>query len=45
MHYPSDVLAGMALGLAVGALAPGVSEPDLEDRLIDLVNSTHETGT
>jgi membrane-associated phospholipid phosphatase len=42
MHYPSDVLAGMALGFAVGALAPGVSEVDLEDRLIDLVNSTHE---
>jgi membrane-associated phospholipid phosphatase len=42
MHYPSDVLAGVAVGVAVGALAPVVSELDLEDRLIDLVNSTHE---
>ena len=44
MHYPSDVLAGMALGLAIGALAPGIRDRDIEDRLIDLVNSTHETA-
>jgi membrane-associated phospholipid phosphatase len=37
MHYPSDVLAGAALGIAVGALVPGVGERALEERLIDLI--------
>jgi undecaprenyl-diphosphatase len=37
MHYPSDVVAGAALGLAIGALVPGVGERSLEERLIDLV--------
>jgi len=37
MHYPSDVLAGAALGLAIGALVPGVGERSLEARLIDLI--------
>jgi membrane-associated phospholipid phosphatase len=37
MHYPSDVLAGAALGLAIGGLVPGVGERSLEERLIDLV--------
>lgn len=41
MHYPSDVLAGVALGLLIGALAPGVRDRDLEDRMIDLVNQSH----
>lgn len=41
MHYPSDVIAGAALGIALGALAPGVAAPAAEDRLIDLVNQTH----
>jgi len=41
MHYPSDVLAGAVLGLALGALAPGLRAPDTEDRLIDLVNEAH----
>jgi membrane-associated phospholipid phosphatase len=41
MHYPSDVLAGAALGLVLGALTPGLSERDTEERLIDLVNETH----
>lgn len=41
MHYPSDVLAGVALGLLIGALAPGVRDRDLEDRMIDLVNASH----
>ena len=36
MHYPSDVLAGAALGLALGALAPGLGRPEAEERLIDL---------
>lgn len=37
MHYPSDVLAGIALGSLLGRLAPVPSEPTLEDRMIDLV--------
>jgi undecaprenyl-diphosphatase len=37
MHYPSDVLAGAALGIAIGAAWPGLRGPDTEDRLIDLV--------
>jgi len=37
MHYPSDVLAGAALGIAIGARWPGLRGPDTEDRLIDLV--------
>ena len=41
MHYPSDVVAGAALGVLLGALAPGVSARATEDRLIDLVNQTH----
>ncbi len=39
MHYPSDVLAGAALGLAIGGLVPKVGERSLEERLIDLVAS------
>jgi undecaprenyl-diphosphatase len=41
MHYPSDVLAGGALGIVIGALVPGVSPKPTEERLIDLVNQTH----
>jgi undecaprenyl-diphosphatase len=37
MHYPSDVLGGVALGLLIGRLWPGVAAKDVEDRLIDLV--------
>jgi membrane-associated phospholipid phosphatase len=37
MHYPTDVIAGAAVGIAVGALVPGVGERSLEERLIDLV--------
>jgi undecaprenyl-diphosphatase len=37
MHYPSDVLAGAALGTALGATVPGLGERGAEDRLIDLV--------
>jgi membrane-associated phospholipid phosphatase len=37
MHYPSDVLAGAALGVALGAAWPGLRGPGTEDRLIDLV--------
>ncbi len=41
MHYPSDVLAGAALGLALGSLVPGLGDRGAEERLIDLVNETH----
>ena len=37
MHYPSDVLAGALLGLGLGAIAPGVRGPDVEERMLDLV--------
>ena len=37
MHYPSDVLAGAALGVAIGAVWPGLRGPDTEDRMINLV--------
>jgi membrane-associated phospholipid phosphatase len=40
LHYPSDVLAGALLGLAIGGLVPGVGERSLEERLIDLVVSS-----
>ena len=39
LHYPTDVLAGAALGIAIGGLVPGVGERSLEERLIDLVVS------
>jgi undecaprenyl-diphosphatase len=42
MHYPSDVLAGAALGVALGKLAPGVTGSDAEERLIDLVVNARE---
>jgi undecaprenyl-diphosphatase len=37
MHYPSDVLGGAALGVAIGRLWPGLRGKGTEDRLIDLV--------
>jgi membrane-associated phospholipid phosphatase len=36
MHYPSDVLGGVALGFALGALVPGLRPQPAEERLIDL---------
>ena len=36
MHYPSDVLAGAALGLVLGRAVPGLGSPPAEERLIDL---------
>jgi membrane-associated phospholipid phosphatase len=40
MHYPSDVAGGAILGVALGALWPGLGGRDAEDRLIDLVASS-----
>jgi hypothetical protein len=45
MHYPSDVLAGVALGVVLGKLAPGVEGSDTEDRLIDLVVNAREDAS
>jgi undecaprenyl-diphosphatase len=39
MHYPSDVLAGALLGLAIGGLVPGVGTRTLEERLQDLARA------
>jgi undecaprenyl-diphosphatase len=36
MHYPSDVLAGAAIGIAIGGLVPGMGERSPQERLIDL---------
>jgi membrane-associated phospholipid phosphatase len=44
MHYPSDVLGGAALGLAVGAAWPGLRGRGAEDRLIDLVANSARPG-
>jgi membrane-associated phospholipid phosphatase len=45
MHYPSDVLAGAALGVALGALWPGLRGRGTEDRLIDLVADAARAAT
>lgn len=37
MHYPSDVVAGVAFGLMIGGLVPGVGERTLEERMADFV--------
>lgn len=36
MHYPSDVVGGVAVGLLIGVLSPGLGPAPAEDRLIDL---------
>ncbi|UJA21541.1 phosphatase PAP2 family protein [Thermoleophilia bacterium SCSIO 60948] len=33
MHYPSDVLAGVSLGVLIGSIVPGLDEPSVESRL------------
>lgn len=42
MHYPSDVLAGAAIGFALGSLVPGLGAPPTEDRLFDLAVDVNE---
>jgi membrane-associated phospholipid phosphatase len=45
MHYPSDVLAGVALGLLIGGLVPGVGERTIEERMVDFVaDRAHENA-
>jgi membrane-associated phospholipid phosphatase len=42
MHYPSDVLAGAALGVVIGSLVPGLAGPPTEERMIALVIDANE---
>lgn len=42
MHYPSDVLAGAALGAALGSLVPGLGAPPTEERLFELAAEANE---
>ncbi|MDX6582669.1 MAG: hypothetical protein QOI10_1853 [Solirubrobacterales bacterium] len=42
MHYPSDVLAGAALGFCIGSLVPGLGAPHAEERLFDLAVDANE---
>jgi membrane-associated phospholipid phosphatase len=42
MHYPSDVLAGVALGAVVGSLVPGLGKAPAEERLFDLAVDANE---
>ena len=44
MHYPSDVVAGVALGALLGRAIPRLDEPGIEERLIDLVASRARLG-
>jgi membrane-associated phospholipid phosphatase len=44
MHYPSDVVAGVALGALLGRAIPRLDEPGIEQRLIDLVASRARLG-
>ena len=43
MHYPSDVLAGAALGVVIGDAWPGLRGRGTEDRMIDLVVGAAQT--
>jgi hypothetical protein len=42
MHYPSDVLAGAALGFVLGSLVPGLGAAPTEDRLFELAVGANE---
>lgn len=42
MHYPSDVLAGVALGALIGTIVPGLDEPSVESRLEALRAETRD---
>lgn len=40
MHYPSDVIAGVALGSLIGRIVPGLDGPSVEQRLRELRDET-----
>jgi membrane-associated phospholipid phosphatase len=42
MHYPSDVLGGVALGSLLGRLVPGLGAAPTEERLFDLAVGANE---
>jgi undecaprenyl-diphosphatase len=42
MHYPSDVLAGAALGLCIGGLVPGLGGAPAEERMLELAVDANE---
>ena len=42
MHYPSDVLAGAALGFCIGSAVPGLGSPPAQERLFDLAVDANE---
>jgi membrane-associated phospholipid phosphatase len=42
MHYPSDVLAGVVLGVGIGSVVPGLGKPPTEERLFDLAVDANE---
>lgn len=42
MHYPSDVLGGVALGLCLGRLVPGLGASPAEERLFELAVDANE---
>jgi undecaprenyl-diphosphatase len=44
MHYPSDVLAGGALGFWLGRMVPGLGAPPAEERLFELAVDANEYG-
>jgi undecaprenyl-diphosphatase len=44
MHYPSDVIAGAALGTVLGSLVPSLGEAHPEDRLFELAVGANEAA-
>jgi undecaprenyl-diphosphatase len=42
MHYPSDVLGGVALGFCIGRLVPGLGAEPAEERLFELAVDANE---
>jgi membrane-associated phospholipid phosphatase len=42
MHYPSDVLGGVALGFCLGRLVPGLGAEPAEERLFELAVDANE---
>jgi hypothetical protein len=42
MHYPTDVLAGVALGACIGKLVPGLGAAPTEERMFELAMDANE---